>query len=115
MAVKRAYIVQPINGRPQDEIAADRLRAISHLTQFGYEVIKEFDTDSIIADSSLDDGIVHQDLLFIGMACGRMSMCDAAYFMEGWEESNLCKMQHAIAMLGGLQLIYENPILLNRM
>lgn len=110
MASKHAIIVQPIEGVPPKEVADKRLRAINHLAQFNYDVISKFSVDELIIDPTIKEGILHQDLLYLGMIYGRMSMCDAAYFVDGWQDSVICKKQHEIAVIGGLDLIYETPI-----
>ncbi len=110
MASKHAIIVQPIEGIAPDVVANNRLRAVRHLAQFNYEAVKEFSVDNVIADPDLRDGVLHQDLLYLGMLYGRMSMCDAAYFIDGWRDSPICVKQHEIAIIGGLELIYETPV-----
>lgn len=112
MASKHAIIVQPVEGIAPDVVADKRLRAVSHLSQFNYEVISDFKVDNVITDPEIKDGILHQDLLYLGMLYGRMSMCDAAYFVDGWQDSPICKKQHEIAIIGGLETIYETPIAL---
>jgi hypothetical protein len=36
-----------------------------------------------------------------------MSLCDAAYFCEGWEEARVCRIEYDAALAYGLKIIYE--------
>lgn len=41
------------------------------------------------------------------MSLEAMSKCHAVYFCKGWERARGCRVEHQIATLYGLQMIYE--------
>lgn len=108
--IKRVMISQPMNGLTDEEIIEVRDRATKHLQQFNYEVVSTFFTDEFIANTNLPmEGVVNQNLLWLGMSIARMSTVDAVYFVKGWEDARGCKLEHLAAFMYGLELLFEDP------
>ena len=101
---KIAMISQPMNGRTEEEILADRERAMNVLIANGYSVINTFFSD--YQDNDLkDNGIKQIPVFYLAASIAAMSGCDAVYFVNGWERARGCQVEHDIALHYGLQIL----------
>jgi hypothetical protein len=87
----KAMISQPMKGKTQEEILAERAGAVAALTEQGYEVI---DT---VFDLGPDIRPEAAPLKYLAESIEAMSEVDAVYFMEGWREARGCRIERAIA------------------
>lgn len=91
---KLAMISQPMNGLTDEEIEETRERAIKFLKKNGYKV-------------------VNIPLCYLAKSLENMSLCDVAYFCDGWENYRGCRIEHEVAEAYGVDIIYaedEKPI-----
>lgn len=106
--MKKAMISQPMAGKTNEEIAATRERAISTLTENGYEVINTLFTDEWNSKDVMESrGVVNIPLCFLAKSLENMSLCNAVYFCKGWGNARGCRIEHAAAREYGLELVYE--------
>lgn len=106
--MKKAMIIQPMAGKTNEEIVATRERAISTLTEKGYEIINTLFTDEWYGKDAMEGrGVVHIPLCFLAKSLESMSMCNAVYLCKGWENARGCRIEHAAAREYGLDLVYE--------
>lgn len=105
---KKAMLSQPMNGKSDEEIIAAREKAIAALTGMGYEVVNTLFTDEWYSQKSMEErGVVQIPLCFLAKSLENMSLCHAAYFCKGWENTRGCKIEHDAAVAYGLDIIYE--------
>ena len=101
---KIAMISQPMNGRTDEEILADRKKAMDVLIANGYSVINTFFSD--YQDNDLkENGIKQIPVFYLAASIAAMSECDAVYFVNGWDQARGCQVEHDIATRYGLQIL----------
>lgn len=106
---KRVMISQPMAGKTDEEIVATREKAIKFLESKGYKVVNTLFTDEWYSDKSMKArGVIQVPVCFLAKSIENMSLCDAVYFCDGWENARGCKIEHLIAVDYGLKRIYEN-------
>ena len=104
----KARLSQPMGGKTEEEIVATRERAISFLTEKGYEVINTLFTDEWYSRESMTArGVVQIPLCFLAKSLENMSLCHTVYFCKGWENARGCLIEHEAAKAYGLEVIYE--------
>ena len=104
----KAMLSQPMAGKTDEEIVATRERAIQVLKEKGYEIVNTLFTDEWYSDESMKArGVVNIPLCFLAKSLGNMSLCHAAYFCKGWEQTRGCRIEHDAAEAYGLDIIYE--------
>lgn len=104
----KAMISQPMRGKTDEEIVADRNRAIQALEEKGYEVVNTLFTDEWYSKESMEEReVVQVPLCFLAKSLDNMSRCHAAYFVKGWEDARGCKIEHDAAVAYGLTVIEE--------
>lgn len=106
--IKKAMLSQPMAGKSNEEIKATRERAIKALEARGYEIVNTLFTDEWYSDEAMKNrGVVQIPLCFLAKSLENMSLCHAAYFCKGWENTRGCKIEHDAAIAYGLDVIYE--------
>ena len=106
--VAKAMLSQPMAGKTDEEIASTREKAIAALRERGYEVVNTLFTDEWYSKEAMENrGVVQIPLCFLAKSLENMSLCHAAYFCKGWEQSRGCKIEHEAAVAYGLEIIYE--------
>ena len=106
--MKKAMISQPMAGKTADEIATARERAIRILTKMDYEIMNTLFTDEWYRPEKMAErGVVQIPLCFLAKSLENMSLCHAAYFCKGWENTRGCRIEHDAAIAYGLDVIYE--------
>ena len=95
-------------GKTDEEIIAIRDAAIKNLKENGYEIVNTLFTDEWYNKEQMTArGVVQIPLCFLAKALENMSLCHAAYFCKGWENTRGCKLEHDAAKAYGLEIIYE--------
>lgn len=106
--VKRAMFSQPMGGKTNAEIVTTRERAITALTEMGYEIVNTLFTDEWYSNENMNArGVLNRPLCFLGKSLENMSLCDVAYFCKGWENARGCRIEHEAAKAYGMTIIYE--------
>ena len=104
----KAMLSQPMAGKSDEEITATRERAVAALEGMGYEVINTLFTDEWYSKEKMTErGVVQVPLCFLAKSLDNISKCHAAYFCKGWENARRCKIEHEVAKVYGLEIIYE--------
>lgn len=86
--MKKLFISQPMKGKTNEEIEAERTKAV--------EVI-----DSFFKDAPVDA----RPLWFLGKSIELLSVADAAYFAKDWDKYRGCKIEHSCAVEYGIKVI----------
>ena len=104
----KAMLSQPMAGKTEQEIIETRERAISALTEKGYEIVNTLFTDEWYSKEAMEArGVANIPLCFLAKSLENMSLCHAAYFCKGWEQARGCRIEHEAAKDYGLTIIYE--------
>ena len=106
--MKKIMISQPMRGKTEEEILAQKAKAENVCKELGYEVENTFFNDEWAKTDKLEeDGVVQIPLHFLALALRHMALCDAVYFCQGWENYRGCKIEHDAAIAYGRRVIYE--------
>lgn len=106
--MKKAMLSQPMAGKSEVEIKETRKKAIKTLEEGGYEVVNTLFTDEWYSNEKMmERGVVQIPLCFLAKSLENMSLCHAAYFCKGWDETRGCRIEHDAAVAYGLEIIYE--------
>lgn len=95
----KIFISQPMNGRTDEAIKAERNRIIT--------LAKErYGEDVEIIDSFLE-GAPHdaKPLWFLGKSIEMLSHADVAYFAKGWESARGCRIENTCAIEYGVEVV----------
>lgn len=99
-------ISQPMFGKTNEEILEAKYNATKKLEELGYEVVNTWFIDEYHSDASMTErGVVNRPLCFLAKSLDAMSMCDAVYFVEGWENARGCKFERAAAEAYGIKIL----------
>lgn len=106
--VETMMISQPMKGKTEDEITADRNRAIAFCDLYGFKFVNTRNTDDWYNPGAMEErGVVNIPLCFFAKSVESMSKCQLAYFAYGWEFARGCRLEHAVAESYGLVIIEE--------
>lgn len=104
--MKKAMIVQPMNGLGEEQILEARAKAVAELERRGYEVVDTYFKDGL----AVPPKVVNVPLYYLSQSLGKMAECDAVYLCDGWENARGCKVERAAAVAYDLELIgYDLP------
>ena len=100
--MKKLFISQPMNGKTDEEIKAERAEIVKRVTKhFGeVEVI-----DSFIEENAPDSA--NSGLWYLGKSLELLSVSDCAYFADGWQNYRGCKIEHECAVQYGIDIAGE--------
>lgn len=99
--MKKLFISQPMKGKSNEEIKAERQKAIqsakNHLGE-DVEVI-----DSFFQDAPVDA----KPLWFLGKSLELLSTADVVFFAKGWEDARGCRIENTCAIEYGIDVIED--------
>lgn len=97
----KVFISQPMKDKTDEEIKAERNRAI--------ESVKEKYGDDIEVIDSFFEGAPHdaKPLWFLAKSLVLLSTADLAYFCKGWDEYRGCKIENLCAVEYGIDVIED--------
>lgn len=98
--MKKLFISQPMNGKTDEAIKAERTDALLKATkQLGGESVELI--DSFFENAPHDV----KPLWFLGKSLELLSTADVVYFAEGWENARGCRIEHECAVQYGIDCI----------
>lgn len=97
--MKKLFISQPMKGKTDEQILAERERAIEAAKELVGEEVEII--DSFIQAAPADA----KPLWFIGKSLELLSSADVAYFAPGWNQFRGCKIEHECAVQYGIDRI----------
>jgi hypothetical protein len=100
--MKKLFISQPMKGKTNEEIKAEREKAIVSVKGALGEDVEVIDNFFDIV-SSYDV----RPLWFLGKSLQLLSTADIAYFTKGWEDARGCKIEHQCAVEYSIPSIIE--------
>lgn len=100
--MKRVFISQPMNGRSNEEIKAER----EYITE---QVRKYYPQESVKVIDSFFEDAPHdaKPLWFLGKSLELLSTADVAVFANGWQSARGCVIEHECAVQYGIQKVVE--------
>ena len=90
--MKRLFISQPMRGKTDEEILAEREKAIQSADQMIGEQVEVI--DSFFQSAPIDA----KPLWFLGKSLELLADADVAYFAPGWEQARGCRVEHTCAV-----------------
>ena len=100
-----AMISQPMGDRSEEDILAQRNKAMKVLDDMGYEVV-----DSYIYDADEDlrmYGYIHLPVYYLGKSLEFLAKADVLYVCDGWENARGCRIEVETAKAYNIPIIYE--------
>lgn len=98
--MKRLFISQPMKGKTNDEIIAERNAAVEEAARVLGEPVELI--DSFFKDAPHDA----KPLWFLAKSLELLSTADIVYFATGWEKYRGCKIEHTCAVDYNIPVIY---------
>ena len=97
--MKKLFISQPMRGKSDEEILAEREKAIKVAQELVGEPVEVIDSffQSAPADA--------RPLWFLGKSLELLANADVAYFAEGWQDARGCRIEHECAKEYGINMI----------
>lgn len=90
--MKKLFISQPMRGKSDEEILAERQKAIEAVEKVIGEPVE-------VIDSFFEKAPVNaKPLWFLGKSLELLADADVAYFAPGWEDARGCKIEHTCAV-----------------
>lgn len=89
----KIMISQPMRGKTEEQIRAEREQVVKQLESEGHEVV-----DTIFADTTPEGDAA---LYYLAKSIEAMSKVDAVVFMPGWNLTRGCAIEHQVAQLYG--------------
>lgn len=99
--MKKLFISQPMKGKTDDEILAEREKAIKSAERQLGEPVEVI--DSFFQSAPVDA----KPLWFLGKSLELLSGADIAYFAKGWQEARGCKIENTCSIEYGIAVIED--------
>lgn len=101
MKHEKLFISQPMRGKTDEEILAERERAIRIAEKQVGEPVEVIDSffQSAPADA--------KPLWYLGESLKLLATADVAYFAKGWNEARGCKIEHTCVVEYNIDRIEE--------
>ena len=97
--MKKLSISQPMKGKTDEQILAERERAIEAAKELVGEEVEIIDSFFQAAPADA------KPLWFLGKSLELLSSADVAYFAPGWNRFRGCKIEHECAVQYGIDRI----------
>ena len=99
--MKKLFISQPMRGKTDEEILAERKKAIESAERNLGEPVEVI--DSFFQNAPVDA----RPLWFLGKSLELLSTADIAYFAKGWEDARGCRIENQCATEYGIEVIED--------
>ena len=102
--MKKLFISQPMRGKTDAEILAEREKAVVAAEKLLGEKVEVIDSFFQSAPAEA------KPLWFLGKSLELLSTADVAYFAKGWEDARGCRIENTCAIEYGITFIedYKN-------
>lgn len=97
--MKKLFISQPMRGKSDEDILAERNKAIKTAEKLIGESVEVI--DSFFESAPVDA----KPLWYLGESLKLLAEADVAYFAEGWQDARGCKIEHTCAVEYGIDRI----------
>ena len=96
--MKKLFISQPMRGKTDEEILAERADAVQAARDALGEEVE-------VIDSFFGTSEMSHALEYLGESLKLLAKADIAYFAPGWRDARGCKIEHACADAYGIHHI----------
>ena len=90
--MKKLFISQPMKGKTDEEILAERRKAVRSAERVLGETVEVI--DSYFQSAPVDA----KPLWYLGESLKLLATADVAYFVTGWNKARGCKIEHTCAV-----------------
>lgn len=97
------FLSQPMRGRSNEEIAAERAEILKDIRQTFPE--------AKFTDSFFGIQCGFSPLECLGEALKLLAKADCAYFVDGWEDTRGCRIEHQCCVDYGIKILYDGRYL----
>lgn len=97
--MKKLFISQPMRGKSDEQIIAERRTAIQTAMHYLNEDVEVI--DSFFKTAPHDA----KPLWFLGKSLELLSTADVVYFADGWQDYRGCKIEHDCAEAYGIKIL----------
>lgn len=97
----KIMISQPMNGKSNEQIKAEREKIVTALEKMHIEVI------NTIFDFEVEN-INNVPVYYLAKSIEKMSNADAVLFMDGWQTARGCQIEYDIALKYKIKVLFEN-------
>lgn len=102
---KKVMISQPMSGLPLNEIEKTMNEVLFWIQKNGYEFVNSYFPDY---NNTHIDEIIHKNVDYLGRALQALAKADILYMCKGWEDARGCVVEHKVAELYNIEIIYED-------
>lgn len=99
--MKKLFVSQPMRGKTDEQILAEREKAIAAAERELGEKVEVI--DSFFRNAPAEA----KPLWFLGKSLELLSTADVAYFAPGWEEARGCRIENTCAIEYGITVIED--------
>lgn len=99
--MKKLFISQPMKGKSDEDILAERQKAIKSAEAKIGEAVEVI--DSFFQEAPVDA----KPLWYIGKSLELLASADIAYFAKGWQDARGCKIENTCAIEYGIPVIED--------
>lgn len=99
--MKKLFISQPMKGKSDEDILAERQKAIESAEAKIGEAVEVI--DSFFQEAPVDA----KPLWYIGKSLELLASADIAYFAKGWQDARGCKIENTCAIEYGIPVIED--------
>jgi hypothetical protein len=100
----KLFISQPMNGKTDEEILAERDRAM-------ISAAKSLGDTCLVLDSFVQGAPAEaRPLWYLGKSLEVLSEADVAVFVRGWDKARGCRIEHLCAEEYGIVILEESPM-----
>ena len=92
-------ISQPMRGKTEEQVRAERAELVEVLTEQGFEVV-----DTVFPDFTNQGNI---PLKYLAKSLEFIADVDGVYFMDGWQDARGCKIEHQVCVEYGINILRD--------
>ena len=100
--MKKLFISQPMKGKSDEDILAERQKAIKSAEEKIGEPVEVI--DSFFQEAPVDA----KPLWFLGKSLELLAGADIAYFTKDWEGARGCRIEHTCALEYGIETVVKD-------
>ena len=93
----KAFISQPMKGKTEEQIRAERAEVVKHLEVRGFEVV-----DTVFPDFTNEGNI---PLKYLARSIEAIADADFVYFMPGWQNARGCRIEYQCCIDYGISCV----------
>lgn len=97
----KVMISQPMNGKSEEKIKEERASIIDKFNKMHIDVVNTLFTE--VAPEGCNEAVY-----YLGKSISAMKDVDAIYMCDGWRQARGCVIEHEVARLYGIKILYKD-------